>query len=61
MLRRAGFTAVEGLRPGEAGEVGAVRVLAVPAAHDPRRRPLGPQAEPLGFVLEAGAARVLRR
>ena len=55
LLRRAGIVAVEELRPGQRGEVGRVRVDAVPAAHDPRRRPLGPRAEPLGFVLEAGA------
>jgi L-ascorbate metabolism protein UlaG (beta-lactamase superfamily) len=54
LLRRAGFGAVRELRPGESGEVAGVRVSAVPAAHDPRRRPLGPRAEPLGFVLEAG-------
>ena len=54
LLRRAGFGAVEELRPGESGEVAGVRVSAVPAAHDPRRRPLGLRAEPLGFVLEAG-------
>jgi L-ascorbate metabolism protein UlaG (beta-lactamase superfamily) len=54
LLRRAGFATVEELQPGDAGEVGGVRVAAVPAAHDPRRRPLGPRAQPLGFVLEAG-------
>jgi L-ascorbate metabolism protein UlaG (beta-lactamase superfamily) len=54
LLRRAGLTEVAALRPGEAGEVGGVRVGAVAAAHDPRRRPLGPRADPLGFVLEAG-------
>ena len=55
LLRRAGFADVTELQPGEAGEVGGVRVAAVPAAHDPRRRPLGPRGEPLGFVLEAGS------
>ncbi len=54
LLRRAGFGAVRELRPGESGELAGVRVSAVPAAHDPRRRPLGPRAEPIGFVLEAG-------
>ena len=56
LLRRAGLTEVAELRPGEAGEVGGVRVAAVPAAHDPRRRPLGLRAQPLGFVLETIAA-----
>ena len=55
LLRRAGFAAVSELRPGESAEVAGVTVTAVPAAHDPRRRPLGPRAEPVGFVLEAGA------
>jgi L-ascorbate metabolism protein UlaG (beta-lactamase superfamily) len=55
LLRRAGFAEVAELRPGEVGEVGAIRVAAVAAAHDPRRRPLGPRAQPLGFVLEAGS------
>jgi L-ascorbate metabolism protein UlaG (beta-lactamase superfamily) len=54
LLRRAGFGSVEEVRPGESGEVAGVRVSAVPAAHDPRRRPLGTRAEPVGFVLEAG-------
>ena len=60
LLARAGFETVEELRPGDTGEVGAVRVAAVPAAHDPRRRPLGPRADPLGFVLEAGSASTSR-
>ncbi len=55
LLRRAGFAAVSELRPGESAEVAGVTVTAVPAAHDPRRRPLGPRAEPVGFVMEAGA------
>jgi L-ascorbate metabolism protein UlaG (beta-lactamase superfamily) len=45
---------VEELRPGEAAAVAGVHIAAVRAAHDPRRGPLGPRAEPLGFVLEAG-------
>jgi L-ascorbate metabolism protein UlaG (beta-lactamase superfamily) len=54
LLRRAGIGTVEEVRPGESGEVAGVRVSAVPAAHDSRRRPLGRRAEPVGFVLEAG-------
>jgi L-ascorbate metabolism protein UlaG (beta-lactamase superfamily) len=54
LLRRAGFAAVEELLPGEEGRVAGTRVAAIPAAHDPRRRPLGPRAQPLGFILEAG-------
>jgi L-ascorbate metabolism protein UlaG (beta-lactamase superfamily) len=51
-LRRAGFPNAEELAPGELAEVGGVEVAAVPALHDPRRRPFGGvRAEPIGFVL----------
>jgi L-ascorbate metabolism protein UlaG (beta-lactamase superfamily) len=36
---------------GEEQRVGPVRVVATPATHDARRRPLGPRAEPVGFVV----------
>jgi L-ascorbate metabolism protein UlaG (beta-lactamase superfamily) len=53
-LRRLGgrLRLVE-VSPGEAVEAGALRVLAVPAAHDGRRLPYGRQRVPaLGYVLE---------
>jgi L-ascorbate metabolism protein UlaG (beta-lactamase superfamily) len=55
LLRRDGFTDVVELEAGDELDVGGVRVLAVPAVHDPRRLPgLRVRAAPLGFV--AGAA-----
>ena len=50
-LGRAGLREVEELAAGESTEVGGLRVGAVPAAHDGRRRPGGgPRAQPIGFV-----------
>jgi L-ascorbate metabolism protein UlaG (beta-lactamase superfamily) len=44
---------VHEVAPGDAVEVGAVRVRAVEAVHDGRRVPWGPRAAALGFVLDA--------
>jgi L-ascorbate metabolism protein UlaG (beta-lactamase superfamily) len=49
-LERRGLHDVRGLRPGDTAALGGVRIRATPAVHDRRRRPLGPQAEPIGFV-----------
>jgi L-ascorbate metabolism protein UlaG (beta-lactamase superfamily) len=51
LLRRAGFAEVEELAPGAVAEVGATRIEATPAEHDDRRRPLGPRATPIGFLV----------
>jgi L-ascorbate metabolism protein UlaG (beta-lactamase superfamily) len=53
-LLRPGVAHVEELVPGDATEVGGVRVEATPAEHDDRRRPLGARATPLGFVVRGG-------
>jgi L-ascorbate metabolism protein UlaG (beta-lactamase superfamily) len=50
-LRRHGIANVRELARGEEVEVGKVRVTAVTATHDGRRRPLGPSADPLGFLV----------
>ena len=50
-LARAGFSAVEELSPGESADLGPLTVLATTAVHDPRRRPLGPRAQALGYVI----------
>jgi L-ascorbate metabolism protein UlaG (beta-lactamase superfamily) len=50
-LHRAGLRGIQELRPGEEVLVGAVRVIATPAVHDRRRRPLGPGADPVGYVV----------
>ena len=51
LLNRARIGGVEELGVGDVAEVGDVRVEAVPADHDGTRRPGGPHAEPLGFLL----------
>jgi L-ascorbate metabolism protein UlaG (beta-lactamase superfamily) len=50
-LRESGLSDVRELAAGGEETVGGVRVLAAPAVHDSRRRPLGPEAEPIGFVV----------
>jgi L-ascorbate metabolism protein UlaG (beta-lactamase superfamily) len=49
-LQSRGLHDVRGLRPGDTAALGDVRIRATPAVHDRRRRPLGPQAEPIGFL-----------
>jgi L-ascorbate metabolism protein UlaG (beta-lactamase superfamily) len=53
LLRPAGIRHVEELMPGDATEVGGLRIEATPAEHDDRRRPLGARATPLGFVVRS--------
>lgn len=50
-LRRMGFPHAEELGPGDNADVAGVEVVAVPARHSGRRRPLGPRAEAIGFAL----------
>jgi L-ascorbate metabolism protein UlaG (beta-lactamase superfamily) len=50
-LRRLGFTEVTELGAGDEVDVGRASVTAIRADHDGRRRPLGPEAETLGFAL----------
>lgn len=52
-LSRHGVPGAYELRPGDELVVGDVRVSATPAAHDPRRRPFGPAAEPIGYLARA--------
>jgi L-ascorbate metabolism protein UlaG (beta-lactamase superfamily) len=52
VVRREGFTRIEELGVGDRLEVAGVAVLAVPAEHDGRRRPLGgAEAETLGYIV----------
>lgn len=54
LLRRSGLDVVE-LVAGDGLAVGALRVRAVPASHDPRRAPGSRlRADPLGFLVEGG-------
>lgn len=50
-LRRVGCSHVVELRAGEETRIGRVRILATEARHDARRWPLGPAADPVGYVL----------
>ena len=50
-LRRHGVSGVVELRAGDETKIGDLRVKAVAAAHGAHRRPLGPTAEPIGFVV----------
>jgi L-ascorbate metabolism protein UlaG (beta-lactamase superfamily) len=56
-LRRAGLKEVQDLRAGEAISIGEVSVTATPAVHDGRRRPFGPVADAVGYIV-AGSRRV---
>lgn len=56
-LQQRGFSNVREVAPGETLEVGSLRVRATPANHAGQRRPFGPPAECLGFLVE-GSARV---
>src|SRR5213592_1448959 len=55
LLRHHGFVGADEIAAGEAVQLGPVTVRAVPARHDGRRRPLGPRAETLGYVIDGGA------
>lgn len=50
-LAGRGVHDVRGVHAGSEVEIGAVRVRATPAVHDPRRHPLGPRAEPVGYLV----------
>jgi L-ascorbate metabolism protein UlaG (beta-lactamase superfamily) len=51
-LGERGFTSVTELRPGERTAVGALAVTAVEAHHDGGRRPGGPQAQAMGYLVQ---------
>jgi L-ascorbate metabolism protein UlaG (beta-lactamase superfamily) len=53
-LRRNGFDDVAELVVGESARVKDLEVVAVPAVHDGRRRPLGPVADAVGYVIAGG-------
>lgn len=51
-LERRGLPSVSELGPGDEARIGGVSVLAIPAIHDGRRRPLGgPTAEAIGYLI----------
>jgi L-ascorbate metabolism protein UlaG (beta-lactamase superfamily) len=51
VLRKLGFAKAQELIVGDRVTVGGAEVVAVPAEHDGRRIPLGPEADTLGFVV----------
>lgn len=50
-LNASGVRDVCELRPGAETSVGGLRIAATAAVHDPRRRPFGPAAEPVGYLI----------
>jgi L-ascorbate metabolism protein UlaG (beta-lactamase superfamily) len=50
-LRRRGFSGAIELGVGESARIGALEIVATPAAHDGRRYPFGPRVEAVGFDL----------
>lgn len=54
LVGRAGFVDVRELDIDGSATIGDVTVRAVPAAHEGRRLPFGPDAPALGYVLEGG-------
>ena len=50
-LHRLGLRDIHELRPGDEVDVGGLSVSATPAIHERRRRPLGPVAEPIGYLV----------
>jgi L-ascorbate metabolism protein UlaG (beta-lactamase superfamily) len=55
-LAGRGLGEVRELQPGQEVPVGRLRVLATPAVHSPRRRPFGPEAEPVGYVIQGSSS-----
>jgi L-ascorbate metabolism protein UlaG (beta-lactamase superfamily) len=55
-LRRQRIGNVRELGVGDHTDVGALRVEAVTATHEPQRSPLGPSADPLGFVVRGSGS-----
>lgn len=51
-LSKSGLRNVADLRVGEKIAVGELTVTATTATHDRRRRPFGPEADPVGYVIQ---------
>jgi L-ascorbate metabolism protein UlaG (beta-lactamase superfamily) len=50
-LTARGVSWVVELRAGEEARIGDVHIIATPASHDRRRRPFGPSADPVGYLV----------
>jgi L-ascorbate metabolism protein UlaG (beta-lactamase superfamily) len=57
LVERAGLEDVREVSAGDRIELEGQSIRVVPALHRARRRPLGPEAEPVGYVL-SGSARI---
>jgi L-ascorbate metabolism protein UlaG (beta-lactamase superfamily) len=55
-LTAQGLENLRELRPGDECGVCGLRVQATSATHDPRRRPFGPAAAPIGFVIRGSSS-----
>ena len=55
-LARNGLRDVRELHPGDDLGVAGLRISATAAVHDHRRRPFGPAAEPVGYVIRGSSA-----
>jgi L-ascorbate metabolism protein UlaG (beta-lactamase superfamily) len=58
LLARAGFGRIDELAPGERIVQGDLAVTVTPARHGGYRPPFGPRAAAVGYLLEAGPARI---
>ena len=58
LLRSMGFERVEELKPSESSDGDGVAIRATHAAHGGFRPPFGPAADAVGFLIEAGGARI---
>ena len=58
LLRRWGFENVIELPIGQSVDIGGVHVTATPAAHSGFRPPFGPNAQAVGYLIQAGGERV---
>ncbi len=55
-LRGRRLTGVRELRPGGRARIGALTIEATPAAHEGKRAPLGPVADPIGFLISGSTS-----
>lgn len=57
-LAARGVQDVRELQPGAEIQIGQVRITATTARHDERRRPFGPRAQPVGYLIRGSSASV---
>lgn len=58
LTERLGFEDVREAEAGDAIELDGLQIEAVPASHHGGRRPFGPRAEALGFIISGGGLRI---